>query len=658
MCQSPPLFLEMMHAARLCAFALLCAGALSAQTDGAAELKLAYERSAQKDYEGAITAFQKGIAAQPRNAAAHKDLAYTLLKAGESEQARDEFKAALDLDSHDETAALEYAFLCYETKKEIEARRTFDRLRKHGLSATTRDTAAKAFESIDHPLAEGIERWKSSLAKLPDPTSPSSFSAHWELAQLAERRDELPLAAEQYAICRKLRPQRPSLLIDLARVWQQLNEVEQAHAALLAASRGTEPRAAERALELLGSRYPYVYEFQNAIALDPANIALRRELAYLYLAIQKPAEAIREFQEVLRIAPGDKLALAQLQALQSPQKDPAPPAPANRSDIKLDPKAMGLKSLAAGYLNDAIRYLRIAHEDDPNDPEVMLQLGWTYNAAKNDAEALHWFDAARQSTNRDIAAQANKAWHNLVGSSPAQTSMWLLPMYSTRWNDNFVYGQVKRNLPIPGKLPVHFYLSTRFVGDVRGQVALDHLAPQYLSENAIIVGTGVATPQWHHLLGWAEAGISMSYLPGRHDVGTAVPDYRGGLNFAKGFGHLLGSSHPGFFYETTADGIYVSRFDKDWLFYSQHRAGRTFRFMGSDFLQLYANANAVQDLKRQYWANTLEFGPGAKLHLPGMPSGIYLSADWLRGVYTLNRDNPRRPNYNDLRLGFWYSASR
>jgi tetratricopeptide (TPR) repeat protein len=629
---------------------------VTAQTGGAQELTRAYQLSSQKDYDGAIAAFRNGIAAQPKNAAAHKDFAYTLLKAGESEQARDQFKAALDLDAHDETAALEYAFLCYETKKEIEARRTFDRLRKHGVSAQTRDTAAKAFESIDRPLAEGIERWKLSLAKLADPNSPSSFSAHWELAQLAERRDNLPLAAEQYAVCRKLRPKEPAILIDLARVWQQLNEVEQAHAALLAASRSTEPRTAERALELLGSRYPYVYEFQNAIALDPSNIGLRRELAYLYLAIQKRDDAIREFQEVLKIAPDDKLSLAQLKALEQPVHDPAPPAPANRSDIKVDPKAMGLRSLAAGYLNDAIRYLRIAHEDNPNDAEVMLKLGWAYNGAKNDAEAVHWFDAARQSGNRNVAAEADKAWHNLLGTPPAM-SAWLLPMYSSRWNDSFIYGQVKRNLPLTGALPFQFYVSARLIGDLNGQTRLNNL-PQYLSENSVITSFGVGTRQWHHLSAWAEAGLSMSYLPNRHDVGTAVPDYRGDVNFAKGFGNMLGGRRPGLFYETTADAIYVSRFDKDWLFYSQNRAGRTFRWLGGDFLQAYANVNIVQDMKRQYWANSLEFGPGARIHLPGMAPGVYLSADWLRGVYTLNRDNPRRPNYNDLRLGLWYAVSR
>jgi len=649
-----------MHAVRFCALALLCVGAISAQSDGNQELTQAYKLLAQKSYDDAIAAFRMGIRAEPRNAAAHKDLAYTLLKTGDSAEARDEFKAAININPHDETAALEYAFLCFETKQPIEARRTFDRLRTHGASVATRQTAETAFQNIDKPLAEGIARWKDAISKLPDPMALPTYSAHWELAQLAEQRDNLPLAAEQYEICRKLKPQRASLLLDLARVWRQLNELEQAHAALLAASRNSDSRAAEEGLEMLGPRYPYVYEFQNAIRLDPRNIGLRRELAFLYLELKKEPDAIKEFESVLAIAPNDKLSLSQLDVLRHPRPTvtpAAPPAPANRSNIKVDPKVMGMKSLAAGYVNDAIRYLRIAHEDDPDDSEVMLKLGWAYNAAKNDSEAVKWFDAARHSSNSLVANEANKAWHNLLGITPAQTTMWLLPMYSSRWNDTFIYGQAKRTLPIPYKLPVSFYLSARFVGDMRGQVQMSNLPPQYLSENAVIAGVGASTQQWHHLMSWAEAGLSMNYIPGRTNAGIAVPDYRGGINFAKGFGQLLGSTHSGFFYETTADAIYVSRFDKDWLFYSQHRVGRTFR-IGGETLQAYFNGNVVQDMKREYWANSLEFGPGTKLHLPWMPQGVYLSADWLRGVYTTNIDNPRRPNYNDFRLGFWYAATR
>jgi tetratricopeptide (TPR) repeat protein len=647
-----------MYAVRLCTVALLAAGSLRAQTTGEQDLAAAYQLLTQKNYDSAIAAFQRGLAVQPKNAAARKDLAYTLLKAGETADARDQFEKALILNPHDDTAALEYAFLCYDTRKPIEARRTFDRLRTHGLTASTRITAQKGFENIDAPLRDGIARWQHALAISPNPLAITTYSAHWELAQLAEQRDELQLAAEQYEICRRLKPRLDSLLVDLARVWQQLNDAESAHAALLAASRCSEPRTAENALELLGPRYPYVYEFQNAIKLDPQNIPLRRELAYLLLALHKEPEAVAEFEKILAIDPHDQLSAEQLSVLRHPLKSEVHAQPASRSDARIDPKIMGRKSLAAGYINDAIRYFRIAHENNPDDADVMLQLGWAYNLAKNDKEALQWFDAARHSSNTVAATEANRAWHNLRGDGGPQTTTWALPMYSSRWKDAFVYGQIKHNLPFFSGSPVHLYLSTRFIGDARGQVSLGNLGPQYLSESEFIVGGGVSTKQWHHLLGWAEAGEAMKYLSGRHDVGAAVPDYRGGLNFAKAFGSLLGAHSPGPFYETTGDAVYVSRFDKDWLFYSQHRIGRTFHALGGNYFQIYANGNYVRDVKAQYWANSIEFGPGTKIHLPWLPPNVYFAADWLRGVYTNNKGNPRGPNYTDLRLSFWYAVSR
>ena len=57
------------------------------------------------------------------------DLAYTLLKIGESEQARDQFGEAMRIQPDNNHVALEYAFLCYETKMQAIARRIFDRIR-------------------------------------------------------------------------------------------------------------------------------------------------------------------------------------------------------------------------------------------------------------------------------------------------------------------------------------------------------------------------------------------------------------------------------------------------------------------------------------------------------------------------------------------------
>ncbi len=109
---------------------------------GTDDLTRAYQALAKKDYDTAITLFRRGLAQQPANAGAHKDLAYTLLKAGENANARDEFAVAAKLNPGDDTAALEYAFLAYETQQPIEARRTFDRLRHSSKDATQRDCGA------------------------------------------------------------------------------------------------------------------------------------------------------------------------------------------------------------------------------------------------------------------------------------------------------------------------------------------------------------------------------------------------------------------------------------------------------------------------------------------------------------------------------------
>ncbi len=658
---------RIVHCGKFVAASVVFAGGalcLRAQAPGDLELNQAYKAAAQKDYDAAIELFRKGLALQPANAGAHKDLAYTLLKAGENADARDEFESAMQLNPGDETAALEYAFLAFETKKPIEARRMFDRLRKRG-SAATRATAEQAFQNIDRPLADGIARWKQALARAANPNDLSMFSAHWELAQLAERRDDLPLAAEQYEICRKLKPQMGELLLILARVWQQLNRVEEARAALLAASRSTDSRTAEQALEQLGRRYPYPYEFVNALKLDPQNVVLRRELAFLYLAMHQQAEAVQQFEQVLAEDPNDPLSREQLDALRGFKKRTAPSGTASTVAVAaapIDAKTMGKKSLALGYVQDAIKYLRQAHEQNPDDAEVMLKLGWAYNLAKDDAEAKAWFDEARHADDPQITEEATKAYHTLNGDTLPQTTMWSLPMYSSRWNDLFTYGQVKRTLPLPWKRVnglLSFYVSTRFDGDVRGTV---HTAfgAGYLSETAFILAAGVSSKTWHHFTAWAEAGEGFKYLPGARDA--TVPDYRGGLNFAKGFGNLLGSQTPGLFYETTGDALYVSRFDKDWLFYSQHRGGRTFRAWGGTFAQLLFNANYARDVKNEYWANTLEMGPGLKMHLRWMPRNVYFSADFLRGVYMngpyLDSMLHRHYNYNDIRVGFWFARTR
>jgi Tfp pilus assembly protein PilF len=252
-------------------------------------LARAYAALKTKDYDSAVAGFQAAGELAPDRASIHKDLAYTYLKIGENDLARREFGAAMRLNAGDERVAMEFAFLSYESKEEAVARRIFDRIRRTG-----NETAEQAFQNIDRPLAEGIARWQEAIRRGAD-----NFGSHYELARLAEQRDELALAAEHYRSAWLLEPQRRTVLVDLGRVWTAMGRTEDAMAALLAASRGPEPRCRELAREALPERYPYVVEFQRALELDSRNIALRLEFAYLLLKMGRQPAAEIEFGKLV-----------------------------------------------------------------------------------------------------------------------------------------------------------------------------------------------------------------------------------------------------------------------------------------------------------------------------------------------------------------------
>jgi tetratricopeptide (TPR) repeat protein len=628
----------------------------SAQPRDAAFLALdrAYTALRARDYDVVVPAFRAAIQAAPGRADIRKDLAYTLLKVGEPTLARDQFREAMRLDPADTTAALEYAFLCYETKQQAEARRVFDRLRRTGNA-----TAEQAFDNIDDPLAEGITRWQKAIALGAD-----NFSGHFELATLAEQRDELTLAATHFERAWRLLPDRRTVLVDLGRVWLAMGRTVDATSALLAASRGGEPRAAELARELLPARYPFVSEFRQALSLDPANHDLRRELGYLLLRMGRESEAEAEFRILTQRAPEDLLSATQLGFLLYARGEKIAATPlfdrvlasqdddlANRvravlrmpqvlrtraaaAPQSIDARIMAERSIKAGYLKDALKYLEAAHESDPGDFDIMRKLGWTNNMLRRDAVAWRWFDLARRSPDPTIAADADRGFRNLHAASQRfRTTAWLFPLFSTRWHDLFAYGQIKAEINLG--IPLRPYVSMRFVGDTRRTVGA--ASPQYLSESSFILAVGAATQPWHGVTAWGEAGSAISYLKGH-----MLPDYRGGVSVARSL-HHEGSA---WLADATMDALYVSRFNQDFLVYTQSRAGYDF-----GPVQLHWNGNITIDAKRQDWANFVETGPGMRLPLA---QSMYLTFNLLRGAYLI--DGPsRRGTFNDIRAGFWYA---
>ncbi|MCC6389289.1 MAG: tetratricopeptide repeat protein [Bryobacterales bacterium] len=656
---------------RLCVLGA-AAGILGAGDDPAAQ---AYAALKAKNYDIAVTRFRDAIQSEPKRVELRKELAYTLLKMGDTEEARDEFASILKLAPEDWHSALEFGYLCHETGQVGEARRVFDRVRKAG-DAASKPAAEQAFLNVDRPLGEAIERWTMALAH-----DSNDYSAHFELARAAERRGDGKLAAGHYRRAWELRPAERALLVDLGRARRLAGDEEGALAAWLAASRGNNPRAAEQAREFLPARYPYASEFRKAIELDRANVELRRELAFLWLAVHKPAEAEAEFARLLEIAPDDLLSLAQLGMMRLERNDAAGALPLLEKVLLgkdealarrvrdamnakgLKPRAavhsrgnklMGDRSYEQGYMKDAERYYLAAHEENPRDHEVNLKLGRTYNMLHRDDEAIRYFEMARNSTDRQQKAEAEQAYHNLKPALERfRTTVWVLPVFSSRWHEGFTYGQLKTEIRI-GKLPFHPYLSVRFVGD--SQHAAGSLNPQYLSESSFIGGVGVATKPWKGLMGWAEAGNAVRYRE-RTDVGRMIPDYRGGVSHGHALGHGIGSEAAGWFVQTNADVVTLSRFRWDTLVYSQNKAGFTMPRLGGLQWQVAWNANLTVDRNREVWANFFDTGPGVRFRVRWMPPSMVWSVDVLRGRYLMD-GYPRGPVYYDVRAGVWYAVSR
>jgi hypothetical protein len=273
---------------------------------------------------------------------------------------------------------------------------------------------------------------------------------------------------------------------------------------------------------------------------------------------------------------------------------------------------------------------------------------------QRDREAIRWFRIASESGDPEIAGQGRQSYRNLEPQfRRVTTTMWSLPMFSSRFRDLFNYAQIKTEFRLD-PLPLRPYLSLRFSGDVRRR-AMDRTR-ELLSENSLVAGVGVRAPIHPRLVAWAEAGEAFHYLSRRtRGVPRAGPDYRGGLSWFHRNGATPGGGEAGRFVEVNADAVYISRFDNDAIAYLQLRPG--YRLPGSRMrAQLLWNFNLTIDAKRFYWANFAESGPGIRLQVPGVSPPMDLSVSFVRGVHLTNRFNPRRPNYFDLRVSLWYTA--
>ncbi len=120
--------------------------------------------------------------------------------------------------------------------------------------------------------------------------------------------------------------------------------------------------------------------------------------------------------------------------------------------------------------------------------------------------------------------------------------------------------------------------------------------PQSLSEQSVILALGLTHYDLARSAGWFEAGSAVGYV-----THHALPDYRGGVSFARRFGQVVR------YYGGRALSFRASTR----ISWSTTNRGSV-RVTGP--MQVYWNANVTFDVQRQYWANFVETGPGIRIY--------------------------------------------
>jgi len=586
------------------------------------------------------------------------------------------FEQAVRLAPRDDHTALELAFLLHEIQEQGRAFAIFDDLRESPDDQVAQ-TAARTYDRINQEWSREITRWETVIEQ-----DPLNRSAQLELAERYANHGQSERAVERYLAAWLVPSDQPRdpILPKLAAAREAAGDTEGANGAWLLDSCSAETRIAEEAKDHLPERYPYAREFRRVLELNPRDTDLRRDLAYLWLEVGNSEEARTEFEILLDQDTNDLLAAAQLAFLYPERNDEAAAVEllqrarnspdddvARRGREKLREineararphRELGEKSLRASFLKDARRELLQAYELNPDDDSTALKLGIVHNLLRQDREALRWFQRASTSADAVIAGQARQSYDNLAGQyRRVSTTAWMFPFFSSRFKDVFQYAQIKTEFRI-GELPVRPYVSLCFVGDARQQSSGRQSggAPQLLSESSVIAGVGLRTPTYQGVTLWGEADGAVNYLSRRPpDVPRAGPDYRGGVNWFRNWGPSLGSPRHGTFFESTFDGVYLSRFDDNVIGYLQMKPGYRLRKRGDLNAQVFWNLNLTFDANRAYWANYVETGPGVRLRVPGVSPPMDLSISVVRGVHLENALNPRRQNYYNLRVGLWYS---
>ena len=390
------------------------------------DLTRAFEEAMQSGVEAlqsgnanaAVTAFERAVALQPRQAIAHALLGSALLAAERAEEALEPLGRALELDPELFIAQQNLGLARLQTGRPSEAAQALEAaLEIEPGNPTLQIMLGRALMLADRP-EEAVTHLQAVAEGHAD-----SFLAHRYLGSALLASGRYQEALTSLATADRMRPEDVELQLDLARAHHGLGERDEA-VALVENVVELEPSRAD-AWTLLGcilatqtdsadAQVSAAKALERALELRPGDTRASMELASIYYRFRLHDDAVAVLDSVIA-SPSEEVALelARFRHLQRlDQYERASRAAERAIEAGAGPQAFYYLGFALMYLRDfdgAIQAFRTATEKDPGLVDAHRELG----SLLLDRQL---YEEARAALERAVAAEpADAEAHYLLG---------------------------------------------------------------------------------------------------------------------------------------------------------------------------------------------------------------------------------------------------
>jgi len=352
----------------------------------------------QRDFNGAVEAFQQALKINPRSTVTHNNLANSFVAQQKNELAEREFRSALRYDPRNRDANYNLGLLLLARNDPRDAITYFSRVQPQSPEVLLNLTQAY--------LGAGQKEKGLELARLFSKQAKNDVRAHFTLGVLLAKQREYSAASHEFEVADSLQPGTFEILYNLGQAYRKKEDNAKALEVLGQALK-LSPNSVE-ALYLVAQIYSDEGKDLDALEvlvkahrLAPENTDVVFLMARLSMKQSFFEDAISLLQEGVKVAPKRAKLLAALGECYFMAGKVEEAKDTFQTLIQVDPSARSYAFMALCYRNlgrfdEAVNYLQQGLKANPHDVSCLYNLGYIASRQGQYEAGEKWLKQALQ----------------------------------------------------------------------------------------------------------------------------------------------------------------------------------------------------------------------------------------------------------------------